>query len=138
MAVLLKMPLDVYLIFIERCPARRREYAVLENAIVEHGQDDSVPTVHVLCDTADAQLLLQRAELFYPDALPYMQQSLPEGELGIVAMEYRREPASQTWHFCSNCSQWPSGFDFIVSQSLPDGCQMCNECAAKNQQGECQ
>jgi len=137
MPVLLKMPLAVYLAFIDRCSSRSREYKVLEYAIVEREQDGSAPMAHVLCDTGDALLLRQRAELFCPDALPYTRQTLLEEERFNRAIEYRRETASQTWHFCASCSHWPVGFGYIVSQNLPDGCEICNECAVKSRQGEC-
>jgi hypothetical protein len=137
MTVLLKMPLHVYLNFIDRCSCRSREYTLLESAIVALGQDGSTLTAEVLCSAADARMLRQQAELFCPDALPYTRHTLPGEEGSSLTFEYRREAASQTWHFCSNCSHWPIGFEYIVSRNLPDGSEICNECTVKSQHGEC-
>src|SRR4051794_31571144 len=47
------------------------------------------------------------------------------------AMEYRRGTKSQTWHFCRNCSHWPSdSFNIIVSKKLPPDFELCLECVA--------
>ena len=43
--------------------------------------------------------------------------------------------AGDTWHHCSNCSQWPTE-DFLSSTDLPAPAQLCNECVVKSQHGE--
>lgn len=108
---------------------------MLKNSVVEPytGLDD---IVHTPCETADAELLLERAKGFCPDAVPYIEESLKTVR-DISARAYRRHPASQTWHFCSKCSQWPGVFDFISSVDLPGDYEICNECIVKNQVGEC-
>lgn len=45
------------------------------------------------------------------------------------AHEYRR-PKSwgyQKWHFCRNCSKWPSG-DFEMRRYKPAGYDLCGQC----------
>jgi hypothetical protein len=54
-------------------------------------------------------------------------------------MEYRRAAKSQTWHFCRNCSHWPSdSFNIIVSKKLPPDFELCIECVAlRDQEQRC-
>lgn len=134
MAVLIKMPLTVYLGFLGRCKLDSREYSALKAAIVEHEAED---VVKILCDTSDVERLLQHAKRFYAAAVPYLQDNLSTRELRIVAIEYRRDPTSQTWHLCSNCSHWPNGNDFVASSHLSSDSQVCNECLVLNQQDLC-
>jgi hypothetical protein len=49
-------------------------------------------------------------------------------------MEYRRHLKSQTWHFCRDCSQWPSEFNIILLEQLQPDWQLCSECIALEQQ----
>ena len=123
-----------YLGFLGRCQLESREYSALKTAIVER---EAEAIVKILCDLSDAELLLQHAKKFYAAAVPYLQDNLKTGELRIVATEYRREPRSQTWHLCSNCSHWPDGVDFLISNHLSSDYQICNECIVLNQQGRC-
>ena len=55
---------------------------------------------------------------------------------GALANEYRKKIISDTWHFCTNCSQWPT-HSYISSEQLPRGQTICNECIVKNQHGDC-
>jgi hypothetical protein len=71
---MLKMPVRVYFAFLGRCELTGREYAVLKTSIVESAP--SGDNVEVLCDASDAELLLQHAKNFYPDAVPYIQRAL--------------------------------------------------------------
>ena len=52
-------------------------------------------------------------------------------------MEYRRRKGSDTWHFCRNCSLWPTG-DYDTRSSSPTTGELCNECKAKRSAGNCQ
>ena len=54
-----------------------------------------------------------------------------------MAAEYRKKLISETWHFCSNCSHWPTE-GFISCEELPRREMICNECVVKNQHGECE
>jgi hypothetical protein len=51
-----------------------------------------------------------------------------------MASEYKRKMGTDTWHFCVNCSLWPTD-DFVSSDVLPRSYQICNECMYKNQHG---
>lgn len=53
-----------------------------------------------------------------------------------MASTYRRRGDNDTWHFCSNCSNWPtSGYDERTSE--PTTGELCNECRAKRTAGTC-
>ncbi len=51
-------------------------------------------------------------------------------------MEYRRRNNSDTWHFCRNCSNWPTS-DYKVRQSKPTTGELDNECRSKEANGNC-
>jgi hypothetical protein len=53
-----------------------------------------------------------------------------------MASSYRRRKGHDTWHFCSNCSNWPTS-DYEVSYSKPTNGELCNECKAKRDAGNC-
>ena len=74
MSVLVKMPLDCYRNFLGRFPLPCRGYAILKNSIIERTQDSSI--VEMLCPIEDAKLILERANLFYPLAAPYIEDAL--------------------------------------------------------------
>ena len=52
-----------------------------------------------------------------------------------MADTYRRRRDKDTWHFCSNCSNWPTS-DYVTSNSKPSG-ELCNECKAKKANNNC-
>lgn len=53
-----------------------------------------------------------------------------------MASTYRRRKGHDTWHFCSNCSNWPLGiYDERVSK--PTTGEFCNECLSKRRTGGC-
>ena len=52
-------------------------------------------------------------------------------------MTYRRRKGNYTWHFCSNCSNWPTGTGYAEQQSKPTTGEFCNECTAKRDAGNC-
>lgn len=51
-------------------------------------------------------------------------------------MTYRRRDDKDTWHFCTNCSNWPTD-DFEESTSKPTTGELDNECLAKQRDGNC-
>ena len=51
-------------------------------------------------------------------------------------MAYRKRKGKDTWHWCSNCSNWPT-FDFEEKPAKPAGGELCNECQAKDKAGTC-
>ncbi len=52
---------------------------------------------------------------------------------------YRRRHDSDTWHWCRNCSTWPTS-DYIEQQSedRPTTGELCNQCLAKEKEGDCE
>lgn len=53
-----------------------------------------------------------------------------------MASTWRKRRGSDTWHFCSNCSNWPQS-DYEVSYTKPNSGELCNECKAKQDAGNC-
>ena len=53
-----------------------------------------------------------------------------------MAATYRKKRGSDTWHFCSNCSGWPT-FDYTEQGTKPTSGELCNECQAKQKAGNC-
>ena len=53
-----------------------------------------------------------------------------------MAGTYRKKRDSDTWHFCSNCSNWPTS-DYIERTDKPTYGELCNECQAKEDAGTC-
>lgn len=51
-------------------------------------------------------------------------------------MAYRRRNGSDTWHFCTNCSNWPTS-DYQEQHTKPTSGEFDNECLAKRTTGSC-
>jgi len=49
---------------------------------------------------------------------------------------YRRLTYSDTWHWCKNCSNWPTN-SFHSSATKPTYGELCNECKSKENAGDC-
>jgi hypothetical protein len=47
----------------------------------------------------------------------------------------RKRNGKDTWHFCTNCSQWPTS-DYTTGDENNGG-EKCNECKAKKSAGDC-
>ena len=53
-----------------------------------------------------------------------------------MANVYRRRYGSDTWHFCRNCTAWPtSGYEERFSE--PTTGEKCNQCRAKRDNRNC-
>ena len=57
-----------------------------------------------------------------------------------MAIEYRRRPKSNIWHWCTNCTDWP----FLTENprpfrhpTEPKYGELCNQCKAKAEAGDC-
>ena len=48
----------------------------------------------------------------------------------------RRGVAYDTWHFCTNCPQWPTS-DYDERTTHPTDGELCNDCKAKRRDGDC-
>jgi hypothetical protein len=53
----------------------------------------------------------------------------------LSEIEYRRSEHGSTWHWCTNCSTYPTE-DYFTRSSRPNG-DLCNECIAKAQEKRC-
>lgn len=51
-------------------------------------------------------------------------------------MAYRKRKGNDTWHWCSNCSNWPTT-DYDWRPDKPSWGELCNECQAKEKAGTC-
>ncbi len=49
---------------------------------------------------------------------------------------YRKKKYSDTWHWCRNCSKWPTS-DYEERYSKPTSGELCNECKAKEKENNC-
>lgn len=52
-------------------------------------------------------------------------------------MKYRRLKGKDTWHWCTNCSNWPTG-GYDERDGKPTSGELCNECRAKESARTCQ
>lgn len=51
---------------------------------------------------------------------------------------YRRRKGADTWHWCTNCSNWPtSDFEERCLSRRPSSGELDNECLAKERDGTC-
>jgi hypothetical protein len=51
---------------------------------------------------------------------------------------YRKKKGHDTWHFCRNCSNWPtSDYEEQTSSTRPKSGELDNECLAKEKAGTC-
>lgn len=50
--------------------------------------------------------------------------------------EYRKKKSSDTWHWCTNCTNWPTS-DHETSHTKPSTGELCNECKGKDARGDC-
>jgi hypothetical protein len=51
---------------------------------------------------------------------------------------YRRKKDSDTWHWCRNCSNWPTS-DYVDEYKVdrPTSGELCDECKGKEKAGTC-
>ncbi len=51
-------------------------------------------------------------------------------------MEYRKEHGSNTWHFCQDCSEWPTT-SYNSRAGEPANAKLCDQCRSLNVSGSC-
>jgi len=56
--------------------------------------------------------------------------------VGEQAMKYRKRKGKDTWHFCTNCQNWPTS-DYDERDGKPTYGEFCNECLSKDNNGTC-
>ncbi len=49
---------------------------------------------------------------------------------------YRKRKGNDTWHFCSNCSNYPTT-NYEERPTKPTTGELCNECQAKQRERNC-
>ena len=49
--------------------------------------------------------------------------------------KYRRKKGSKVWHWCTNCSEWPTS-DYDERTDRPDW-DLHNECKSKEKENNC-
>lgn len=52
-------------------------------------------------------------------------------------MTYRKKHSSDTWHWCSNCSDWPTSDYATHTGSKPTSGELCDQCETKQKAGNC-
>jgi hypothetical protein len=50
---------------------------------------------------------------------------------------YKKKDGSDTWHWCRNCSGYPTGSDVKTTTTRPSS-DLCNQCKSKESNGTCQ
>jgi hypothetical protein len=48
----------------------------------------------------------------------------------------KKKGGSDVWHFCTNCSSWPTT-DYETSYTKPTSGELDNECRSKEKAGTC-
>ena len=51
-------------------------------------------------------------------------------------ISYRRRKGTDVWHWCSNCSNWPTSH-YDVRRDEPDSGKFCDECRSKDDNDDC-
>lgn len=73
--ILVIIPGDVYDGFLDTCPVTSGQYQTLKNGVVindpQYGK-----AIEILCEPIYAQVLLGLARAIYPDAAPYIEESI--------------------------------------------------------------
>lgn len=54
----------------------------------------------------------------------------------VKKMVYRKSKHSDTWHFCKNCSNWPT-VNYVEQSAKPTTGELCNQCKRKRSQKNC-
>jgi hypothetical protein len=54
-----------------------------------------------------------------------------------MASQYRKKRGSDTWHWCSNCTNYPAS-DYDTSPTKPTSGELCDQCLGKERAGNCQ
>jgi CheY-like chemotaxis protein len=75
------------------------------------------------------------AKPIQPDELITAVKHLLQGASAVASI-YRSERGSQVWHFCTNCSEWPTD-DYDERPVPPTNEELCNECRVKLQANDC-
>lgn len=50
--------------------------------------------------------------------------------------EYRKKTGKDVWHFCTNCSNWPTS-SYTSRATKPTNDELCDQCLGKKANGNC-
>lgn len=50
--------------------------------------------------------------------------------------EYRKKKDSDVWHWCTNCSKWPTD-NYVSRDTKPTTGELDEECKSKEKKGTC-
>lgn len=78
MKALIEMPREHYDVFAAELDIASREYSILKNNIVGTGPETGPgrPTIEIVCDKEEAELLLDAATRVYPAAIPEIKDAI--------------------------------------------------------------
>jgi hypothetical protein len=56
-----------------------------------------------------------------------------------ISIGFRTRPDESSWHFCENCPSWPDAPETFEERGgpLPAGSEICPQCMALRQGGNC-
>jgi hypothetical protein len=74
--ILIKIPPEHYDLFVAECDITSREYSILKNAVVARDISDDKRVIEILCDTEEADRLLDLAKRRYPEVVPSIRAGL--------------------------------------------------------------
>lgn len=81
----------------------------------------------------DVKRSIQR--LWYRILFGHSRREAQQPEAAAKALEYRKGSGQTTWHFCPNCSNWPTtNYHSRIKATIGE---LCNECQAKLANGMC-
>ena len=56
----------------------------------------------------------------------------------MVRTVYRRRKESDTWHWCTNCTNWPtSNYEEWEGENRPSRGELCNHCRSLEENRQC-
>lgn len=76
MKILIKIPPEHYDLFVAECDITSREYSILKNAVVARDISEDKRVIEILCDTEEADRLLDLAKRRYPEVVPSIRAGL--------------------------------------------------------------
>ena len=78
MKAFIEMPREHYDVFSAELDITSREYSILKNNIVDGGPETGPgePTIKILCDNEEADLLLDAAARVFPAAVPEIKEAI--------------------------------------------------------------
>jgi hypothetical protein len=72
-----------------------------------------------------------------PDVEVQLREQPQELETQTLPTTYRQRIGHDTWHCCTNCSNWPTKAESKEQSSKPRTGELCNECKVKRAANNC-